>query len=104
MSRTHINPYRINDDKDLLEVTENSSHPELQDSKRLWHFGAYTFKSGNEVKKFFEAEGLDITQYWFTGKLEKDIGGRAIIHIYIKTRIQLSREESDRARRLGLAV
>lgn len=84
--KKHVNPYRIHDHTNLFEVGENSSHPEIQDSQRLWKFRAYTFKSATELEKFFKNEGLDPRRYWIAPRLEKDIGGRAKIIIEVTDR------------------
>jgi len=68
----HVNPYHINDPHNWLEVSANSSHPELKDAKRIWKFGAYSFTSENEVAKFFESEGLKISQYSTNPTLRKN--------------------------------
>jgi len=60
----HVNPYRINNPNDLLEVSENSSHPELKDAKRVWSFRGYTFHTATELERYFKSEGLDIRRYW----------------------------------------
>lgn len=64
--RRHVNPYRILDPKNLLEVTENSSHPELGDSKRIYRFKAYTFHSAAQVLRFFDSEGLRLQDFWIS--------------------------------------
>jgi hypothetical protein len=60
----HKNPYRINDPQNLFEVGENSSHPELNDKKRVWSFRGYTFHSATELERYFNNEGLDPRRYW----------------------------------------
>lgn len=97
----HHNPYRINDHENIFEVTENSSHPELKDAKRLWIFGAYTFKSATELERFFKEEGLDPRHYWIAPQMEKDLAGKVIIRIYVKTRTQLNAQQRARAQRLA---
>lgn len=84
---SHLNPYQINNPDDFLEVGENSSHPELQDAKRIWKLGGYTFTNATEVQKFFSDEGLDPRQYVMEPVLEKNtIAGknRVIINIVEK--------------------
>lgn len=84
---SHKNPYRINDPNDIFEMTENSSHPELADAKRIWRFGAYTFHSATELQKFFSDEGLSPQGYVAEPYFEKNtIAGknRIIINIVEK--------------------
>ncbi len=87
MSR-HRNPHRIRDEKNLFEVTANSSHPELRDSKRVWHFKGYTFTSPERLEQFFHNEGLDPRRYWYRPvSLCDEFSGKNCIHIYICERI-----------------
>jgi hypothetical protein len=78
----HVNPYSIQDPANLLEVGENSSHPELKDAKRIWSFRGYTFHSATEVEKYFKNEGLDIRRYWMKPVWIKE-DWRAFIRIEI---------------------
>lgn len=75
----HSNPYYIRDEKNWLEVTENSSHPELDDAKRIWKFYAYTFTSATEVDKFFSEEGLDRNKYTTESKSVREFHKNMII-------------------------
>lgn len=75
----HKNPYEIQDPDDLFELVENSSHPELKDSHRLFKFGAYTFKTATELKKFFESEGLDQNRYWFNASMHREAAKNKIV-------------------------
>lgn len=75
----HVNPYRINDPDNIFEVGENSSHPELRDAKRLWKFKAYTFLSATELEKFFEAEGLNPSDYVLEPRMDRDVGHTKVI-------------------------
>ena len=59
----HSNPYRINNPDDIFEVSENSSHPELRDCRRVWKFGGYTFRTATELEQFFRNEGLNPKGY-----------------------------------------
>jgi D-alanine-D-alanine ligase-like ATP-grasp enzyme len=70
------------DPANLLEVGENSSHPELKDAKRIWSFRGYTFHSATEVEKYFKNEGLDIRRYWMKPVWIKE-DWRAFIRIEI---------------------
>jgi hypothetical protein len=74
----HNNPYRINDPTDLLEVGENSSHPELRDAKRYYTFGAYRFATATELERFFESEGLSRRDYWMRPVATRNAMGNEI--------------------------
>lgn len=58
MGRKHLNPYRVNDEKNWFEVGENSSHPELDDSKRVWKFNGRHYKTATDIEKHFKEYGL----------------------------------------------
>lgn len=77
--RRHLNPYRILDHKNWLEVSENSSHPELNDARRIWKFQAYTFTTATEVDKFFATEGLKLSDYATEPVWHKEYGKNLII-------------------------
>lgn len=81
--REHRNPYRINDPDNLLEVSANSSHPELADAKRVWLFGGYVFQTPEAVERFFNDEGLDLRHYDIEPRLRKTTGGKNEIIIRI---------------------
>lgn len=86
--KKHRNPYRIQDERNLFEVTANSSHPELNDSKRVWHFRGYTFTSPERLQDFFNNEGLNPAHYWYKPVMMPDgFSGANIIHLYICERI-----------------
>lgn len=68
----HRNPYRINDPKDIFEVGENSSHPEMMDAKRVWSFRGRTFMSATELEKYMNDEGLDPRRYWMKPEWVKE--------------------------------
>lgn len=85
----HSNPYKIHDPDNFLEVTANSSHPELQDARRIWKFHAYTFTNETEVAKFFESEGLNLKDYHYEPEYKKDnYNGKHLIVINIKPKNQ----------------
>lgn len=96
--RRHINPHRVNDPSDIFEVGENSSHPELDDARRIWKFGAYTFNSATEVAKFFEQEGLNPRQYDMRPKSVREFSKNLII-IQIVPKTALPRRTSERSLR-----
>jgi hypothetical protein len=96
----HTNPYRINDGSDIFEVSENSSHPDLKDSLRLWHFGGYTFKTATQLMNFFNSEGLDPKTHWIEPKWERNTDGKSVIHIFVKPRWQLNEQMKRKAKRL----
>jgi len=75
----HVNPYRIKDPNNWLEVTENSSHHELDDAKRVWKFRAYSFTSATEVEKFFRDEGLILKDYVGEPKAHREYNKNLII-------------------------
>lgn len=84
----HRNPYRINDETNLFEVTANSSHPELVDSTRVWHFKGHTFKTETALDKFFRSNGLNPKRYWFRTSVEADgYKGKKLIRIFIVERV-----------------
>lgn len=85
--KRHVNPYRINDPHDLFEVSENSSHPELCDAKRIWKFRGRTFRSATEVQKYFDNEGLNPKLFWMMPEWEKENGMKATIVIKIVERV-----------------
>lgn len=95
----HYNPYRINDPKNLFEVGENSSHPELEDTKRIWEFNGHIMRSATEVEKYFNNEGLDPRKYWILPTWEKD-GANMVVRIKIVQRV--SPEERKNVRELAL--
>ncbi len=68
----HRNPYRISNPDDIFEVGENSSHPELQDCRRVWKMGGYTFSSATELEKFFRDEGLNPKGYVLEPVMHRD--------------------------------
>lgn len=74
----HKNPYRVNDPDDIFEVSENSSHPELDDCRRIYRFGGYTFESATELQKFFESEGLDPKRYAIEPRMEREFAKNLI--------------------------
>lgn len=76
--RKHLNPHRITDPNNIFEVGENSSHPELDDSIRIWKFKGHTFTSATEAAKFFEQEGLDPKHYDIRPRSQRDIGRNKI--------------------------
>lgn len=96
--KKHVNPYRINDPKNLFEVGENSSHPELEDTKRYWFFKGRMFRNATEVEKYFANEGLDPRKYWMLPKWDRD-GANMIIRINIVERV--SPEERSHVRELA---
>jgi hypothetical protein len=75
----HNNPYRINNPDDFFEVGENSSHPELQDCRRVWKFGAYSFSTATELQKFFSDEGLNPKNYVMEPIIQRDFSKNLII-------------------------
>lgn len=82
--RRHSNPYRINDPDNLLEVGENSSHPELGDARRIWKFHAYTFHSATEVENFFASEGLNLNHYEMRPKLHREFAKNLVVIDIVK--------------------
>jgi|WetSurMetagenome_2_1015567.scaffolds.fasta_scaffold493968_2 hypothetical protein len=81
----HKNPYMIRDVDNFLEVSANSSHPELNDAKRIWQFNGYRFDNEDQVAKFFESEGLDLKQYDFDVERKRNmIQGKDEYVIHIK--------------------
>lgn len=81
----HVNPYRIQDHDNIFEESENSSHPEMGDGKRLWKFQAYTFETATELQKFMESEGLDPRRYETSPVRVKDaMGAKIFINIVPK--------------------
>lgn len=93
--RKHHNPYLIRDSNNLLEVGENSSHPELDDARRIWKFHSYTFQSATEVERFFNSEGLDLSQYDYRPKKVREFAKNLII-IEIVSKTALPMRESSR--------
>lgn len=84
----HKNPYYIRDEKNWFEVCENSSHPELNDSRRVYHFKGNTFLNATQVDKFFKSEGLDPRRYAYVAKRELDeVTAKNVIHIFICERV-----------------
>lgn len=75
----HSNPYRINNPDDIFEVSENSSHPELDDARRIYRLGGYTFQSATELQKFMEAEGLNPRNYAIEPVMEREFSKNMII-------------------------
>lgn len=97
----HSNPYKIHNPDDFFEVSENSSHPELQDAKRVWRFGGYTFLTATELKKFFEAEGLNPANYVQEPYFEKNVvGGKNRIIINVIERWKSRNEAAIRGVRM----
>lgn len=75
----HINPYTINDPDNWAEVTENSSHPELNDARRVWRFGGYGWNNATDAIKFLEGEGLDPKRYTTKSKKVSEFAKNLII-------------------------
>jgi len=74
----HRNPYAITNPDDIFEVSENSSHPELKDAKRIWRLGGYVFHSSTELHKFFTDEGLNPRNYVIEPVIQSDMGKNKI--------------------------
>lgn len=81
----HLNPYRVDDPKNMFEVGENSSHPELDDNMRVWKFRDRTFRSATEIQKYFENEGLNPKAFWMKPVAVKE-SHRNTIYIHIVER------------------
>lgn len=84
--RRHSNPYRINDPSDLLEVSENSSHPEMADAKRVWEFKGRVFHSATELQKFMENEGYNPRRFWMKPEWVKE-DWRTFVRIRVVERV-----------------
>lgn len=95
--KRHQNPYRIKDEKNWFEVCENSSHPELKDSRRVYHFRGYTFLNATQVEKYFRNEGLNPREYTYIPRSALDEQtAKNVIHIFICERVP--KEEQHQAR------
>jgi len=94
----HSNPYRIQNPNDLFEVGENSSHPELKDSKRIWSFRGYTFESATELEKYMRNEGLDPRRFWMKPEWVKE-DWRSFVRINVVERVP--QEERHMVRELA---
>jgi hypothetical protein len=57
--KKHSNPYRIKDPTNIFEVSENSSHPELYDKRRIWKYKGKVFKTATECQRYLEDEGIN---------------------------------------------
>ena len=82
----HRNPHRINDPTDLLEVSANSSHPELNDKYRIWKFNGYTFRKPEELERYILNEGYNIKKLWMHPVAVADESGRNTIIIHVAER------------------
>lgn len=82
----HTNPYKIRDEKNIFEVGENSSHPELQDCKRIWYMNGYTFRTATELEKYMRSEGFNPKSFWIKPEWQ-DREGETIIAIKVVQRV-----------------
>lgn len=55
----HRNPHRIHDPNNIFEVAENSSHPELYDSRRIYDYKGRRFKTAVEAEKYLTDHGIN---------------------------------------------
>lgn len=91
----HKNPYRVNDPNNLFEVGENSSHPELEDARRVYKFKAYSFNSATELEKFFMDEGLNPAHYTIEPVIKRNYEhGKSLIIINV---VAKSESRNERA-------
>lgn len=101
--RRHINPYRINDPGNILEVAENSSHPELEDARRVYKFEGYSFNSATELQKFFEAEGIDIRRMTIEPVMRRNYEhGKTLIIVNVVPKHKSRNDEALRKINRGL--
>lgn len=82
----HKNPYRVRSEKDLYDICENSSHPELVERRRIYDFKGKIFRTATELDKYFKDNGLDIRRFWFKSAWEQD-GHDVIVRIRIVERV-----------------
>lgn len=85
--KKHNNPYLINNPSDIFEVGANSSHPELNDRERVWHYKGHTFHKPEHLETFLKNEGVDPRTLWMHPVKEADgWTGHNIIRIYVADR------------------
>jgi hypothetical protein len=97
--KRHVNPYRINDPTNIFEVGDNSSHPELDDKKRIWKFRGRRFNTATELEKYMRNEGLNPKAYWMKPYAVQEIGKKIIIIEIIE---RCSPEERSGVRNLAI--
>ncbi len=79
----HRNPHRVNDPKDIFDVCENSSHPELFERRRIYDFKGRIFQTLTDLEKFMENEGYDPMHFWILPKWERDGDGSLVNRVHI---------------------
>jgi hypothetical protein len=85
--RQHRNPYRISDPTNIFEVSENSSHPELMDRRRIWDYKGKVFRTATECQRYLEDEGINWRRLKLTPVRELDGDGSVIIRCHVAERI-----------------
>ena len=85
--KQHRNPYRIQDPNNIFEVSENSSHPEIFDKRRIWDYKGKVFKTATECQKYLIDNGIDWTRLKLTPVRELDRDGSVVIRCHVVERI-----------------
>jgi len=83
----HLNPYRIADPNNIFEVSENSSHPELRDRRRIWDYKGKVFTSATACQKYLEGEGINWRKLKLTPVRYLDGDGSVVIRCMVAERI-----------------
>lgn len=79
----HVDPYKILNPNDHAELIFNSSHPELNERKRVVHFGAYTFDKPEHLDKFFKEEQIKVDNYKYKFEKRNNGDGTHTLHVHL---------------------